>query len=163
VSPERWIERLGLEPHPEGGHFREVYRAAAEVEHPGLDGAPRSAATHIYFLLRGDELSAFHRVTASDEIWNLYAGSGLELHLIHEDGRYERRLLGVEEGAEPVVVVPAGCWQAARPVAEAGERWALCGGTVVPGFDFADFAMPGVEELVRTFPVHEELIPRLTR
>src|SRR5690606_21719735 len=121
--------RLELVPHPEGGYFREVYRSAAMVEHPGVPPertARRRAGTLIYFLLADAEFSAFHRVRWTDELWHAYAGGALELHLIHADGRYERRLLtGDLERGEPTTVVPAGCWQAAR--VEGGRGYALGG------------------------------------
>ena len=174
----RLIERFGLAPHPEGGFYREVYRDQLSVLHPGIPIAPggpadreRSASTAIYFLLPEGEISAFHRVLWTDEVWHLYAGGPLELHLIHEDGRYERRLLsgdpeadrGAETGAEtgPMTVVEAGCWQAARPVP--GAAFAFGGCTVAPGFDFADFELPAADELARQFPEHEGVIRALSR
>lgn len=164
-SARELVERLGLEAHPEGGFFREVYRSGLEVLHPAAPGNPdRSAGTHIYFLLRSDQVSAFHRVRWSDELWHLYAGDPLELHLIHEDGRHERRLLTADlEAGAPVTVVPAGCWQAARPApgAASASGWSLGGCTVAPGFDFADFELPAAEELARRHPEHAELIREL--
>ena len=162
---ERLVNRFHLTPHPEGGFYREVYRAADTVVHPGLPegrDARRAAATHIYFLFPADDFSAFHRVVPTDEIWHLYAGSDLELHLIHADGRYEKRLLtGDPAAGEPIAVVEAGCWQAAR-VAPGGE-WTFGGCTVAPGFDFADFEMPPAEEILRDQPQHEAIVRELTR
>ena len=159
------VERLGLAPHPEGGFFREVYQAGLEVDHPAIPpGRPgrRSAATHIYFLLPAGDFSAFHRVVPSDEVWHLYAGDPLELHLIHADGRYERRLLTSDLAAgEPMAVVEAGCWQAARVAP--GGGWSLGGCTVAPGFDFADFDMPAAAEILRHHPEHEAIVRELTR
>lgn len=158
------VDRLGLAPHPEGGFFREVYRAGLAIDHPGIESGStrRSAATHIYFLLPAGDFSAFHRVVPSDEIWHLYAGDPLELHLIHADGRYERRLLTADLSVgEPETVVEAGCWQAARVAP--GGAWALGGCTVAPGFDFADFEMPPAEELLRLHPEHEAIVRELTR
>ncbi|MFP3938793.1 MAG: DUF480 domain-containing protein [Thermoanaerobaculia bacterium] len=164
-SARELVKRLGLAPHPEGGFFREVYRSGLEVLHPAAPGNPdRPAGTHIYFLLRADQASAFHRVRWSDEIWHLYAGDALELQLIHEDGRHERRLLTADLGAgAPCTVVPAGCWQAARlaPADAPGHGWALGGCTVTPGFDFEDFDLPSAEELLRLHPEHGELIRAL--
>lgn len=158
------VERLGLAPHPEGGFFREVYRAGLEIDHPALPAgaARRAAATHIYFLLPADDFSAFHRVIPSDEVWHLYAGSPLELHLIHADGGYERRVLTTDLAAgEPMAVVEAGCWQAARVAP--GGAWSLGGCTVAPGFDFADFEMPAAAEILRDHPEHEAIVRELTR
>jgi predicted cupin superfamily sugar epimerase len=131
------IQGLGLTPHPEGGYFREVYRSAARV-HP-LDGrADRLALTTIYFLLVAGQVSRWHRV-ASDEVWHHYEGGPLEL-LVADSGfdDVSRRLLGpVAETTQPVHVVVAGEWQAARPTGS----YTLVGCTVGPGFEFADFQM----------------------
>jgi hypothetical protein len=169
VSPseevERLVARFSLAPHPEGGYYREVYRAVAAVDHPAIPegrDARRAAATHIYFLLPAEDFSAFHRVVPSDEIWHLYAGEALELHLIHADGRYETRLLSADPAAgEPMTVVEAGCWQAARVAP--GGAWSFGGCTVAPGFDFADFEMPTAEDLLRLHPQHEAIVRELTR
>lgn len=161
---KRIVERFELVPHPEGGYFKEVYRSPVTVTHPNVpDGDPaRPAGTLIYFLLRDAEFSAWHRVRWTDEIWHLYAGGPLELHVIDAEGRYEQRRLtsDVLEG-DPVTVIPAGAWQAAR--LEAGSGWALGGCTVAPGFDFADFEMPGAAELKALFPDHAAIIDTLTR
>ena len=131
------IEGLGLAPHPEGGYFREVYRSAARV-HP-LDGRPdRLALTTIYFLLTAGQVSRWHRVT-SDEVWHYYEGDPLEL--VVADAGFEaisrRRLGPVADNTQPVHVVVAGEWQAARPIG----AYTLVGCTVGPGFEFSDFQM----------------------
>jgi predicted cupin superfamily sugar epimerase len=161
----RIVERFELVPHPEGGFFREVYRSATKLHHPGLPPGPageRTAATLIYFLLSGKDFSAFHRVRYSDEIWHLYAGGPLEIHLIDAGGRLEQRRLtsNVLEG-EPTTMVPAGTWQSAR-LAE-GAAFALGGCSVAPGFDFDDFEMPTSAELIKRYPRHEATIRSLTR
>ena len=131
------IDKLGLRPHPEGGYFREVYRSAARVQ--PLDGrTDRLALTTIYFLLVAGQVSRWHRV-ASDEVWHHYEGDPLEL-LVADAGFNDvsRRLLGpIGEKSEPVHVVRAGEWQAARPMAS----YTLVGCTVGPGFEFGDFQM----------------------
>jgi predicted cupin superfamily sugar epimerase len=159
------IERFGLVPHPEGGHFREVFRSKLAVQPVGGGRAPglrRSGGTLIYFLLAGKEFSAFHRVRGADEIWHLYAGGPLELHTINMAAHHELHLLthDVEHGS-PVAVVPADCLQAARLAH--GVPWALCGCTVAPGFEFTDFEMPPAAELLATFPAHEQIVRELTR
>jgi predicted cupin superfamily sugar epimerase len=130
------IAALDLAPHPEGGFYRETFRAPTLVATPR---GPRAASTAIYYLLPAGAASARHRV-ASDEAWHHYEGDPLELTVEHPDGRREVILLGpdVAAGQRPQAVVPAGAWQAARPV---GARHALCGCTVAPGFDFADFEL----------------------
>lgn len=152
-------ERLRLEPHPEGGYFREVYRSEMPVVHPG-SGESRAAMTAIYFLLDGGDFSAWHRVR-SDEAWTWLAGGPLQLHQIDPAGEYHDVVLGSAVAAhKQQCVVPANHWQAARP---AGEEWVLTTCLVAPGFDFADFTMPDGEELSAEFPRHREIILELTR
>jgi len=159
------VDRFNLIPHPEGGFFREVYRSAVAIDHPGIDTGTtrrRSGSTHIYFLLSGNDFSAFHRVRWSDEIWHLYAGGPLELHTFDAVHRYEKHILTNDLArGEPAHVVPADHWQAARLAA--GGSWAFCGCTVAPGFDFADFEMPPASELIATHPAHERIIRELTK
>jgi uncharacterized protein len=151
------ISALELRPHPEGGHFREVYRSASTV-HPLDDRSERAALTTIYFLLAAGEVSRWHRV-ASDEVWHFYEGAALQLLVADATfARVDRELLGpVGDGARPVHVVPAHCWQAARSTGD----YTLVGCTVGPGFEFADFQMlselPGEAEAVKR--QHPELTP----
>ena len=131
-------ETLGLERHPEGGWFHELFRST-DVVLPGDGRGERSALTTIYFLLRAGERSRLHRVE-SDEVWHWYEGAPLELLWCPDDfARVERALLGPVdgEGTRPVRVIPARWWQAARTTGE----YTLVGCTVGPGFDFADFRM----------------------
>ncbi|TAK80470.1 MAG: cupin domain-containing protein [Aquabacterium sp.] len=130
------VRLLGLQPHPEGGHYREIYRAASVVQ-PKDERPLRSALTTIDFLLARGEFSAWHRV-ASDEVWHLLEGNGLRLWLMPPGyGPVEMVELGpVAGGRAPRHVVPAHWWQAAEPLGD----YALVGATVGPGFDFADFA-----------------------
>lgn len=161
-SPAREIrDRLRLLPHPEGGAYREVFRSPAIVSHP-LTAAPRNAATAIYYLLEAGDFSAFHRV-CSDETWHLYDGGPLELHLIDGNGDHRMVLLGADviAGQVPQFTIPAGTLQAARPAPQAPH--ALCGCTVAPGFDFADFEMPPRRDLLAAHPGLAEIIHALTR
>jgi predicted cupin superfamily sugar epimerase len=130
------VELLQLQPHPEGGHYREIYRSPASVTCADGRGA-RSAITTIDFLLARGQFSAWHRV-ASDEVWHLLEGGPLCLWLMTPAlDRIEQVELGRADGTRgPRQVVAAGWWQAAEPVGD----YALCGATVGPGFDFADFA-----------------------
>src|SRR5262245_29565260 len=119
-----WIARLGLAPHPEGGFYRETYRADEVIaaEHlPPRFGGPRAWSTAIYFLLCGDQVSRLHRIK-SDEVWHFYAGGALTLTLIHPDGRLETRRLGPdpERGENFQALVPAGCWYGAAVDDRAG-------------------------------------------
>jgi len=159
------IRRLNLMPHPEGGHYRETFASSIKVRHPGIydeTRVERSAMTQIYFLLEQDDFSAFHRVR-SDETWHLYAGGPMEIHIIDQRGNYTCRSLGsdLDNGEEPQITIPANTWQGAR--LEPGAGHALCGCTVAPGFDFADFVMATRRELELIFPDHQEIVAALTR
>lgn len=125
------IRQLGLQPHPEGGHYRETWRAPAPA-------GERPSGTAIYYLLREGEVSHWHRVDAA-EIWHWYAGGPLELSLSAGGKTLERLLLGNDPGAgqRPQIIVPADCWQSARSLGE----WTLTGCTVSPGFEFDGFEM----------------------
>jgi predicted cupin superfamily sugar epimerase len=160
MNSARLIRELGLTRHPEGGYFRETFRAGPLPFELPERGA-RSASTAIYFLLADADFSAFHRVR-SDEIWHFYAGSSLELHLLDPERGYEHLVLGsgIERGERPQHVVRANVYQAARLSA---PGFALCGCTVAPGFDFADFELTPRAELASLFPTHSALIELLTR
>jgi predicted cupin superfamily sugar epimerase len=158
------IATLGLAPHPEGGFFRETFRAPSLVSTPQGE---RAASTAIYFLLPAGTFSALHRVR-SDESWHHYDGDPIALHTIGDDGIHAVVRLGrdLATGERPQHVVRAGVWQAAVPLGAPGAPgvgYALCGCIVAPGFDFADFEMPGREELTRLFPALRAVIQQLTR
>jgi len=152
------VRALALRPHPEGGHYVEVYRSAHLVR-PTDRAVERSALTTIYFLLAAGERSRWHRVLA-DEVWHFYEGEPLELLWMASPGRgVERCRLGSTGDTRRVAVVPAGAWQAARPLG----AYALVGCTVAPGFDFADFALlvdqpDGAAALRRLTPELAELL-----
>lgn len=165
MQAREWIEHLQLAPHPEGGHFRQTYRAAemiAQAHLPERFRGDRAFATAIYFLLAGDEFSALHRI-GSDEVWHHYDGGALTVHVIDTAGRYLALQLGKNpaRGESPQAVVTAGCLFGAS-LRDAGS-FALVGCTVAPGFDFADFELPSREQLLRQYPQHGKVIERLTR
>ncbi|MEQ9517878.1 MAG: cupin domain-containing protein [Parvibaculum sp.] len=125
------IAALKLEPHPEGGHFRETFRDP--------DGGPRGHSTAIYYLLRAGEASHWHRVDAA-EIWHFYAGAALQLSLAEPDAKKATHFtLGpaILENELPQIIVPAHTWQAARSLGD----WTLVGCTVAPGFEFQSFEL----------------------
>ena len=182
---------LGLQPHPEGGYYRETYRAAQTLVTPRGE---RPASTAIIFLITAESMSRLHRL-ASDELWVYQGGLPLELVTIAPDGGLGRHLLGdpVEIGrrgdrahlpAEDVpagapagppegpqallsqALVPAGSWQGARlaggPHLPADRAWALVSCVVTPGFDFGDFELGDREALLASFPQHGGLVCELT-
>jgi hypothetical protein len=120
-----------MQPHPEGGHYVETFRA--ETPRGG-----RATATAIYFLLRAGERSAWHRVDA-DEIWLWHAGAALALSIRPEGGAEQRVLLGADlaAGVRPQAVVPANAWQAAA----SEGAWTLVSCVVAPGFELSGFEM----------------------
>lgn len=135
------VQTLDLQPHPEGGYYREIFRSSGQVLRQP-DGQARSALTSIFFLLPRGAFSRWHRVHAADEAWHHYEGGPIELRvLLPGASQAESWLLGpvdpASPGALPVRVVPAGAWQAARPLGD----YALAGCSVGPGFDFADFSL----------------------
>ena len=126
MTAEDVIAALDLQPHPEGGHFRETFR-------DGGGEGERGASTAIYYLLAAGERSHWHRVDAA-EVWHHYAGAPLELNIDRDTV-----ILGTDlaAGERPQAVVPAYAWQAAHSLGD----WSFVGCTVAPAFDFAGFEM----------------------
>jgi uncharacterized protein len=185
-TPELAVS-LGLEPHPEGGFFRETYRADETVSTPRGE---RPLSTAILFLVTAEAISHLHRLT-SDELWVFQGGLPLELVTIAEDGQLIRRVLGdLEEivrsrdhaapltaetpvglprGVEdwlPQALVPAGSWQGARlaggPHLPADYAWALVSCIVTPGFSYDDFELGQREALLAEHPQHAEIVREFT-
>lgn len=144
------IDELGLLPHPEGGHYRELYRSSLPVSRADPE-ARRVALTTIYFLLTRGAVSRWHQVLGADEAWHHYEGAPLRLLDFPAQGgaRRETRLGPVGAGGAPVQVVPAGHWQAAQTLGD----YSLVGCTVGPGFEFADF------RLLADHPQRDRLLP----
>lgn len=162
-----WIQKLGLQKHPEGGYYRETYRAdlvLAKQALPRQYTGTRPASTAIYFLLDAENFSAFHRLR-SDEVWHFYVGEALDVHVIEADGRYSKMTLGSdpEAGETLQAVVKARCWFASQVQAKDEKSFALVGCTVAPGFDFEDFELAKRETLAHSYPQHRKLIYKLTR
>lgn len=154
------VEALRLQPHPEGGFYRETFRASVKVRSP-LHAGARSASTAIYFLLPAGTFSVLHRVLGSDEVWHFYAGDPLELWLLDTEGARSIRVgPDLANGDVWQAVVPEGVFQAATSL---GPRYSLCGCTVAPGFDFADFDLPTRDKLLELFPAQQALVDRFTR
>lgn len=159
-NEQYWIEHLQLEQHPEGGYFKETYRAKEEVTN--RNGQPRSASTGIYFLMTSAIFSAFHQIE-SDEVWHFYEGAPLSVYILLPDGELKVLKIGkdLEKDEQLQGVVPAGCWFASR--VSVPNAYSLVGCTVAPGFDFADFKLANRAELTQEFPNHASLIKELTR
>lgn len=142
MSADRWIRDLLLEPHPEGGFFRETQRS-------------RRCTTIVYLLPEG-EFSAWHRLHGADEVWHFYAGAPLSLWLLDDAGPREI-VLGGAGGFH--AVVPEETWQAARP---RGDGWSLVGCTVAPAFTFDRFALAD-RTLLDRFPAYRAEIEPFLR
>jgi len=166
MHPEaaRLIEKLRLAPHPEGGYYRETWRSTLTADLPGTEGGPegpRSFGTAIYYLLAGRDVSRLHRLK-SDEIFHLYAGGPLTVHLLGDGEGYREIVMGDDLDAGQVfqATVPAGCWFGASLTA--ADAFALVGCTLAPGFDFNDFEMGGRPDLLAAFPDQDDVIRLLT-
>lgn len=165
MTADFFIKQLQLQPHPEGGFFKEMYRSKGIISSqclPSEFNGDRRYFTAIYFLLQQGDFSAFHRIK-SDECWHFYEGRTLLIHMIEQDGNYLRIRLGrkIDEGEVFQYVVPANCWFASEPAPE--TEFTLVGCTVAPGFDFSDFEMADAANLIKEYPQHHPTIKRLCR
>jgi predicted cupin superfamily sugar epimerase len=161
---ENLIDKLALNPHPEGGWYKEIYRSKdlIKTNHlPERFSEDHVVSTSIYYLLQNYDFSAFHRIK-SDEIWHFYLGSPVKLYIL-KDGIQELVMLGdnVESGHVFQAVVPYGCWFAAE--VSVPESFALVGCTVSPGFDFRDFELASLADLQADYGQYATLIRRMTR
>ena len=161
---ELYIKSLELIKHPEGGWYVEVYRSKEIIrkEHlPERYTGDRTYSTSIYYLLKGGEFSAFHRIK-SDELWHFYDGDAVRIHIIEKAGDYSAVRLGrnIEQGEVLQFTVPHSTWFAAE--VEKQGSFALLGCTVSPGFDFEDFEIGKREELCRLYPLLKKTIIKLT-
>lgn len=158
-SAAYWISRLQLTTHVEGGSFCEYYRSPLLVD---TAKGKRNSCTGIYFLLEQGQFSAFHRI-ASDELWHFYGGASLQVFELEQGGELNIHTLGNQPdlGQQLQCVIKAGNWFASAPAP--GSAYSLCGCTVSPGFDYADFELADRQALIGQFPQHQVLIQSLTR
>lgn len=154
-----WIKQLSLQPHPEGGYYKEVFRSQQEVKRVG-DEKTLQACTSIYYLLEGDDYSGFHRIS-SDEIWYFHKGLPLTIHVITAEGVPEAWVLSDQPDGSLSLIVPAGLWFAAEISSKAGYTLVSC--AVAPGFEFSEFEMAEKGELIKAYLGNEELFGRLCR
>ena len=159
-----FIHHLQLQPHPEGGFFKETYRSTGLISSQSLPGfnGDRNYSTAIYFLLQQGDFSAFHRIK-SDECWHFYEGGALLIHVLDKEGSYSCIRLGknIHKGELFQFMVSAGNWFASEPALD--TDFTLVGCTVAPGFDFNDFEMANAEVLSKEYPQHRSIIHRLCR
>ncbi|WKZ70336.1 MAG: cupin domain-containing protein [Melioribacteraceae bacterium] len=159
------VEKLDLQPHPEGGYFKEVYRSDELIKVEGLPerySSERCFSTSIYYMLVGEQFSAFHKLQ-SDETWHFYLGSPIVLHLISSEGNYSKIILGqnITEDENLQYTIPRETWFAAE--VKDKTTYSLVGCTVSPGFDFADFEMGDRKTLLDKFQQHQNLIKQFSQ
>jgi uncharacterized protein len=162
-TADYWIKHLQLLPHPEGGFYRETYRSRENISAQSLPmrfEGDRSFSTAIYFMLRSQDRSLFHKIK-SDELWHFHDGSSLTIHVLHSSGVATCVLgLDVDAGQQPQVVIPADCWFGAT--VDKPDHYTLASCTVSPGFHFSDFELARRDRLILEFPDQAALIKRLT-
>ena len=161
----KFIQQYNLEPHPEGGWYKQTYKSSEQIPADALPGrfsANRVFSTAIYFLLEQGNFSAFHRIK-SDECWHFYTGDPLHIYIIEPNGELKIVSLGneLEKGQSFQYVVPANCWFASRPAP--GSKYCFVGCTVSPGFEFDDFELADGNEISGMYPQHKEIIKELCR
>lgn len=167
LKADYWIEQLELEPHPEGGFYRETYRSQGtcrfEAGEP-FDGE-RNHATAIYYLLKSGERSKLHRIH-SDELWFFHAGQPLSVHVFPPEGTPSAFTLGDSPHKGEVLqeVVRAENWFGAchAPESAAKNGYSLVSCVVAPGFDFRDFLFAERAPLLERYPLFSAVIDRLT-
>ncbi len=160
IDAETLIKKFQLQPHPEGGLFKETYRATGAIQKthlPDVYGGNRNYSTAIYYLLLPDTKSQFHKLK-SDEIWHFYLGGSLTLVQIFEAGKIEKMVLGpnIEANEKVQHVIQANCWFCAYPNPESPYSFVGC--TVAPGFDFQDFELGNHEQLLEEYPEAKRII-----
>ena len=159
MTASQWIKHLNLQPHPEGGYYREVFRSENEVVRSnGVD--KKRACTSIYYLLEGGDFSGFHRI-ASDELWYFHKGAPLLIHAIDENGGYTAYELSDASKGSLSVAIKAGLWFASEIPSK--EGFALVSCAVAPGFEFSEFEMADRQELIDQYPKHADILDRLCR
>lgn len=156
------VEALGLQPHPEGGYYKEIFRSEEKVDQNALpkryDGS-RHFLTAIHFLITKENASFFHKVN-SDEQWYFHQGGTARIHIVDEVGNYEYKDLGGRlNGDESLFAnVDRLKWFGVEVIK--GD-FVLCSCTVAPGFEFADFELANYDEFVKSFPDLKEIADRL--
>lgn len=150
------INHFDMLPHPEGGFYKETYRSSELC----LNGT-RNLKTVIYFLLRSEDVSHFHRIK-SDEMWYYHSGSPLIVHSIDDQGIYKKQKVGINfsEGEIPQYLVPKNTIFGSTVLEK--DSYSLVSCSVTPGFDFEDFELFKQSDLLEQFPLHHKIISKLT-
>ena len=163
LTADYFVKKLRMEPHPEGGYYKEIYQNPITIDNtslpPGFEGNRKLSST-IYFLLKAGQVSQLHRLS-SDEVWFFHYGSSLEMHLIDERGTHAVKKLGLnpEKGESPQLLVPANMIFGARPVEQSG--FTLVSTMVSPAFEFRDFELYKAEDVCVMFPHLRETVSKI--
>jgi len=159
-----WANLLHLQPHPEGGYYKEIYRAQETIEEVSLPkrfSGIRNHSTAIYYLLERGNFSCFHRIK-SDEVWHHYSGGVIHIYVLENNNiRLLKLGMNIANGESPVCIVQKNTWFAAEPAPN--TDFVLAGCTVAPGFDFNDFEMANQEQLKSYLKLDAKLIQRLIK
>lgn len=150
---ETLISTLRLQPHPEGGHYKETFRSDILVKTQDGD---RSAGTAILYLLSRDDVSHFHRIDA-DEIWHFHEGMPLSLYTLDPDNGCRKHVVSAES---PQLTVKAGVWFGA--CLEGSDDYCLVSCSVMPAFEFSGFELARRDALLADWPEAKEIIEHLT-
>jgi predicted cupin superfamily sugar epimerase len=158
-----WIKKLDLIPHPEGGHYNETYRSELMIGEgclPDTYEDKRHCSTLIYFLLKDNDKSHFHRLK-SDEVWLYHKGGPVHIYILDKQGHLKLKKLGNNpaQNESYQVVIPAGTWFAAELPEDVHMGLLSC--MVAPGFDFEDFEMGTQEILLKQYPQYKNVVERL--
>ena len=159
MNASHLIQQLQLQPHPEGGYYRETYRSVETLTTAQRN--TRNVSTAIYYLLEDQDKSVFHRIQ-SDELWFFHQGKPLEIVSIR-NAELVTIILGndVTKNQVPQAMIAANTWFAARVKDAAGYSLVSC--TVAPGFEFSDFELANRKELLELYPKIKDTIERFTR
>jgi len=158
-TAQYWITTLNLQPHPEGGYYKETFRSQIELTRVS-DSVVKQACTSIHYLLEKNDFSGFHRI-GSDEIWYFHKGSPLHIHAIDQSGNHIVHELSDQPTGNLSVTIPAGQWFAAHIPSQKGFTLVSC--AVAPAFDFSEFEMAKKEDLLKNYPQHTDVIRKLCR
>lgn len=150
MNAQTYIKSLGLEPHPEGGYFRQLF---------GNDESGKKDISTIYYMLTANDISAFHRLHDVVEIWYYHAGEPLNIYVIDTDGKLHVHNLSPE--SEMQVIIQPEQWFSAEIPSKQG--FTLVGCAVAPAFSFENFELADKKELLKQYSQHSELIERMCK
>jgi uncharacterized protein len=155
LDPKDIIRLLGLEPHPEGGYFRQTF-----IDYDNKLSSGRAASSMIYFLMKSGNFSRLHKIDAA-EAWHFYAGQPFNVVELTKEGPVVTRLgIDFAGGERPQYLVKPNRWFGSKPAE--GSEWALVGCTVAPGFTFDHFELGKRDDLLKEYPMCKDWIVTLT-